>query len=282
VGECTVLLDPEGQHVMTEDEGKEKADEKKAKKKASKKSKASTTVDEKSLVYIDYVAKTKDDGRVFDLTEEDVAKEEGLYKEDGRYEPVLVAIGWNWLLAALEEEIVGMEVGEKKTIEIPPEKGAGPRDPKKIKLIAKTKLAKQGVRPVKGEEITFGHERGIISQVLGRRVRVDFNSPLAGKTLVFDVTVREIVLDTMEKLKAVIRRRIPGLPGDSFSVTVKGKTVTVNLPKESRYIQDVQYAEIGIAADVLKVHEAAQEVKLVVTFERPEPPKTDEASTDTK
>jgi FKBP-type peptidyl-prolyl cis-trans isomerase 2 len=273
-----VLLNLERQRIMSEDDGQEKSTEKKAKKTAGKKSKASTTVGEKSLVYIDYVGKTKDDGKIFDLTDEEVAKEEGLYKEDGRYEPVLVLIGWNWLLAALEEEIVGMKVGEKKTIEIPPEKGAGPRDPKKVKLIAKTKLAKQGVRPIKGEEITFGRERGVISQVLGRRVRVDFNSPLAGKTLVFDVTVREIVTDTKDKMMAVIKRRIPGLPEDTYSVSVKGKVVTVNLPKESRYIQDVQYAEIGIAADLLKVHEAAQEVKLVVTFERPEPPKTEEDS----
>ncbi|UCE09445.1 MAG: peptidylprolyl isomerase [Candidatus Thorarchaeota archaeon] len=263
---------------MSEDDSQEKATEKKAKEQAGKKSRSSATVDENSLVYIDYVGRTKDDGKIFDLTDEEVAKEEGLYKEDGRYEPVLVAIGWNWLLGALEEEIVGMKVGEKKTIEIPPEKGAGPRDPKKIKLIAKTKLAKQGVRPMKGEEITFGHERGVVSQVLGRRVRVDFNSPLAGKTLVFDVTVREIVTDTKDKMMAVIKRRIPGLPEDTYSVSVKGKVVTVNLPKESRYIQDVQYAEIGIAADLLKVHEAVQEVKLVVTFERPEPPKTEKDS----
>ena len=43
------------------------------------------------------------------------------------------------------------------------------------------------------------------------------------------------------------------------------------MPKETRYIQDVQYAEIGIAADALKVFADAKEVKLVVTFDRPKP-----------
>ena len=47
---------------------------------------------------------------------------------------------------------------------------------------------------------------------------------------------------------------------------------TIEMPKETRYIQDVQYAEIGIAADVLKVFDDAKEVKLVVTFDRPKPP----------
>ena len=248
------------------------------KDKKSKKKESKDTVEQGTLLYVDYVGRTKEDGVIFDLTIEEVAKEEGLYKEDGTYEPMLVCIGWNWLLTALEEELVGMKVGETKTIEVPPEKGAGPRDPKKIKLIAKTKLAKHGTRPVKGEEIKFGNERGVITQVLGRRVRVDFNSPLAGKTLVFDVTVREIVSGREEKLLAVIKRRIPALPKDQYSVSIDKKVITIELPKESRYLQDIQYAEIGIAADALKVIDDAEQVKMVVTYERPEPSKPPETS----
>ena len=253
-------------------------DKDKKESKKSKKKDSDDTIKQGTLLYVDYVGRTKEDGKIFDLTIEELAKEEGLYKEDGTYEPMLVCIGWNWLLAALEEELVGMKVGDTKTIEVPPEKGAGPRDPKKIKLIAKTKLAKHGTRPVKGEEIKFGNERGIITQVLGRRVRVDFNSPLAGKTLVFDVTVREIISDPEEKLLAVIKRRIPALPKDQYSVSIEKKVITIELPKESRYLQDIQYAEIGIASDALKVIEDAEKVKMVVTYERPEPPKTPETS----
>jgi len=239
-------------------------------KKAAAKKTVETVVGDKSLVYIDYVGKTKEDGKVFDLTMEEDAKKEGLYKENSLYTPMLVAIGWNWLLAALEEELIGMKVGENKVIDVPPEKGAGPRDPAKVKSIAKVKLAKQGVRGYKGEEITFGEERGVITAVLGRTIRVDFNSPLAGKTLSFDVTVRSIISEPEDKIRAVIKRRMPALPDDSFTVTIKPKTVTIELPKESRYIENIQYAEIGIAADTLKVVEKAKEVKMVVTWERPE------------
>ncbi|TFG13088.1 peptidylprolyl isomerase [Candidatus Thorarchaeota archaeon] len=256
--------------------GIDMADKKSGKKKTSKKSE--NVVKENSLVYVDYVGRTKEDGEVFDLTLEDVAKEEGVYKEDDRYEPMLVAVGWNWLLKAIEDELVGMKVGEKKTVEVPPEKGAGPRDPKKVKKIAIAKLAKQGIQPIKGEKITFGQERGVITSVLGRTVRVDFNSPLAGKTLVFDVIVREIVTGKKEKMKAVVKRRIPALPDEKFEGGIRGKTVTIELPKETRYIENIQYAEIGIAADLLKVFEQADEVKMVVTFERPEEPK--EADSD--
>ena len=51
------------------------------------------------------------------------------------------------------------------------------------------------------------------------------------------------------------------------------KKEAIEMPKETRYVQDVQYAEIGIAADALKVVPNAKEVKLVITFDRPELPK---------
>jgi FKBP-type peptidyl-prolyl cis-trans isomerase 2 len=251
---------------------KKPAKKAKVKKPAKKRAKAETVVSERSLVTIDYSATTKDDGVVFDTTMEAVAKDSGIFRENDRYEPMLVAIGWNWLLGALEEELVGMKVGDAKTVEVPPEKGAGPRDPTKVKMIAKTKLAKHGTRPIKGQQITFGNERGMITAVLGRQVRVDFNSPLAGRTLEFDVTLRSIISKPEEKLRAVVKRRMPGIPAEDFKFSIAKKIVTIEMPKETRYIQDVQYAEIGIAADALKVFDDAKEVKLVVIFDRPKPP----------
>jgi len=235
--------------------------------------KAETIVKEKSMVYLDFTASTKDGGIIFDTTHLEVAKEEGLFRENDRYEPALVVVGWNWLLGAVEEQLIDMKVGDSKTIEVPPEKGAGLKDPSKIKKIAKVKLTKHGARGYKGEEVKFGNERGVITADLGRTVRVDFNSPFAGKVLVYDVIIREIVTDKTEKLKAVLRRRIPGIPEDRYSVTVKNKVVTVELPQETRYIENIQYGEIGIAADMLKAADDIEEVKIITSFKRPEPPK---------
>jgi FKBP-type peptidyl-prolyl cis-trans isomerase 2 len=240
-----------------------------AKKTAAK---VETVVKDKSMVYLDFTASTKDEHIIFDTTHLEVAKEEGLFRENDRYEPALVVVGWNWLLGAVEKELVGMKVGDSKTIEVPPEQGAGLRDPTKIKKIAKVKLAKHGAKGYKGEEIKFGNERGVITADLGRTVRVDFNSPFAGKTLVYDVIIREIVTDKIEKLKAVLRRRIPGIPEDRYSVTVTKKVATVELPQETRYIENIQYGEIGIAADILKAAEDLEEVRIVTSFKRPEPP----------
>ena len=134
-------------------------------------------------------------------------------------------------------------------------------------------MAKHGAKGYRGEEIKFGNERGVVTADLGRRVRVDFNSPFAGKTLIYDVTIKEIISDKIEKLKAVLKRRIPGIPEDRYSITMNKKVVTVELPQETRYIENIQYGEIGIAADILKAAEDVEEVKIVTSFKRPEPPK---------
>ncbi len=244
-------------------------------KKTAKKAKVETVVRENSLVYVDYVGRTKDDGEVFDTTLEDVARENGLYKEDSKYEPYLVAIGWNWLLPILEKAMIGMAVGETKTIEVPPEEGPGVRKPELVKKIPLVKIRKRGARGYKGEEITFGNEKGVITHVLGRTVLVDFNNPMADKTWVFDVTVKEILSNDEDKLKAIIKRRLPGLPEDEYSAKVTGKTVTIELPWRGRYLEHANYADIGIAQDALKIVEKAKEVKIVITWPRPEPQTTD-------
>ncbi|MEM4474064.1 MAG: FKBP-type peptidyl-prolyl cis-trans isomerase, partial [Candidatus Bathyarchaeia archaeon] len=74
------------------------------------------------FILLNYVARVKETGEVFDTTIEEVAKRERLYREGEVYEPKLVVIGEGWVLKALDESLIGMEVGETKTVEIPPEK----------------------------------------------------------------------------------------------------------------------------------------------------------------
>ncbi len=268
--------------MSEEKKTKAKAKTKKAGTRKTAKSETSrqkpSVVKKDSLVYVDYVARTKDDNEIFDLTLEDVARQEGIYRENARYEPVLVAVGHNWLLEAIEEGLIGMKVGETKTIEVPPERGAGHRDPKKIKLIPKTRLAKLGVKPIRGERVKMGNDEGVITNVTGRKVRVDFNSPLAGKTLVFDVTVRSIVTGTKDKIIAIVKRRIPAIPEGMLSVSKTKGAVTIELPEVSRYIEGIQYAEIGIASDIIKLMDDVKEVKIVTKFERRVPKETTEES----
>jgi peptidylprolyl isomerase len=85
------------------------------------------------FILIDYVAKVKETGEVFDTTIEEVAKKERLYKEGEIYEPKLVVVGEGWVLKALDESFLSMDVGKSSVVEIPPEKAFGLRDPEKVR-----------------------------------------------------------------------------------------------------------------------------------------------------
>ena len=87
------------------------------------------------FVIIDYTAKVKETGEVFDTTIEETAKKERLYKEGDIYEPKLIVVGESWVLKALDDSFPTMEVGKAASVEIPQDKAFGARDPEKIKRV---------------------------------------------------------------------------------------------------------------------------------------------------
>jgi len=88
-----------------------------------------------TLVYVNYSAKVKDTGEAIETTMEDEAKKLDIYDADRRYEPRLVAVGEDWVLKGLDEEIAKMDVGEKKTAELPPDRAWGGRDPTLLRMV---------------------------------------------------------------------------------------------------------------------------------------------------
>jgi FKBP-type peptidyl-prolyl cis-trans isomerase 2 len=158
---------------------------------------------EGDFVYVDYIGRVKDTNEIFDLTKEDIAKREGVYRENVRYEPIPVIIGAGILIRGLEEEIKKMKINEKKTIEIPPEKGFGSRDEKLVRLIPISVFRANKIEPEVGKFVTINGLNGRILSISGGRVKVDFNHPLAGKTLVYEVEVKGEIKELEEKVKAI-------------------------------------------------------------------------------
>ncbi|UCB61459.1 MAG: FKBP-type peptidyl-prolyl cis-trans isomerase, partial [Candidatus Bathyarchaeota archaeon] len=87
------------------------------------------------FIQVNYVAKVKETGETFDTTLEEVAKKERLYKEGEVYEPKLIVIGEGWVLEALDDSLKSLQLNKPRTIEIPPDKAFGSRDPEKLKMV---------------------------------------------------------------------------------------------------------------------------------------------------
>lgn len=223
------------------------------------------------FILIDYVGRVIETGEVFETTIEEVARKEGTYKEGAIYEPRLVVIGEGWVLKALDESLVGLELEKTTTIEIPPEKAFGSRDPDKVKLYPIRRLTAQGITPRIGMRVQINGRLATVRTTGSGRVQLDFNPPLAGKTLAYEVTVRKKLKTAKEKIRALIHRRIPLVEIDKFAVKKGKNTLTINIPEDAFYIEGLQLSKRGIFMDVQRFFPEIRTVKFVETFKRPEP-----------
>ncbi len=226
------------------------------------------TLKEGDFILIDHVGKVKETGDVFDTTLEETAKEEKMYKEGEIYEPKLVVIGEGWVLKALDEGLKTLEIGKTEKIEIPPEKGFGERDAEKVRRVSLRQLRAKGITPEIGMRIEYNGKMATVRTLGGGRALLDFNPPLAGKTLVYEVTIKEKLKTKKDKIAALIHRRIPAVEKSQFKFTVRTKTVRVNMPEETLYLEGIQLAKRGIAMDIQKLIPNITTVKFVETFKK--------------
>src|SRR5208337_5313016 len=189
------------------------------------------TFQKTDFVVIDYSAKVKETNEVFDTTYEDVAKKEHLHKEGEIYEPKLVVVGEGWVLKALDDSLTTMEINKPATVEIPPEKGFGQRDPEKMRRVPLKQLLAKDINPAVGAQIEFQGKDAVVRSIGAGRVLLDFNPALAGKTLIYDVTVSKKVENEEEKIGALIHRRVPVVEENLFKLTIQDKTLTIDMPE---------------------------------------------------
>jgi FKBP-type peptidyl-prolyl cis-trans isomerase 2 len=159
-------------------------------------------MEKEDFVLVDYVGRLES-GEIFDLTNEEVAKQEKIYNEKARYAPVSVIIGAGLIVPGLENALLDMNVGERKTIEIEPKDAFGERKAELVRTVAEKEFGGQ-VTPKPGMIVDFANTRGRIQSVANGRVRVDFNHPLAGKRLKYDIAVLEQISDTKRQVDAIL------------------------------------------------------------------------------
>ncbi len=183
------------------------------------------------FVLVDFVGRIKDTGEIFDLTVADVAKKEGVYNEKINYKPITVIVGSGLIIRGLEEAVEGMQIGEKKKIEIPPEKAFGERNANLIKLIPMSNFVEQNVDPEPGSYVTINNLNGRVVSVDGGRIKVDFNHPLAGKKLEYELEIKSEIKDTGEKLKSVVNN-FTGIDQTDMDLSIANKEAEISFKKK--------------------------------------------------
>lgn len=222
------------------------------------------------FVRINYVGKIKERGTVFDTTREDVAKEHKIYDEKLQFKPSPIVVGANHVIPGLDDALVGMEVGDKRAIVVPPEKGYGARDPKLVKVVPLKDFKKQGMRPLPGMRVEADGRVGRVQSVSGGRVRVDFNYELAGKMLEYEVSVKEKINKLEEKIRLLLELHMPFANPNDHEVTIKDKTVVIRLSDLAKLKKETLLGKHYVARDVFNFLDL-KEVVFEESFSKPKP-----------
>ncbi|HYB45661.1 MAG TPA: peptidylprolyl isomerase [Nitrososphaerales archaeon] len=209
------------------------------------------TLEKGSLVFANYTAKVKDTGEAIETTLEDQAKKLNIYDATRKYEPRLIAVGEGWVLSGLDEEIGKMEVGQKKEVELAPEKAFGPRDPTQTRMIPLRKFGEKAGEMTVGDSVEVDNRVGVVRFVGSGRAQVDFNHRLAGKNILYDVEIVKKVETETDKLRALINRRFGG-EGSKVNYELVGNALQVEIPEELFLLEGLQIIKRGVSTDVFK------------------------------
>ncbi len=112
-------------------------------------------------------------------------------------QPLQFEVGAGRVIKGFEDAVIGLQAGEKKTVTVSAEDAYGSFDENLLIEIPK-KNVPEGVTPEVGMRLQLVNQQGqaahvVVTEILDKTVRLDANHPLAGKTLVFDLEVLEIL-----------------------------------------------------------------------------------------
>ena len=222
-----------------------------------------------ALILADYTARVKDTGQIIDTTRKEDAEKAGTADPTRAYEPRLIAVGEGWVLKGLDEAIQNADSGQTLDVEVSPEKAFGTRDPSKVSRIPIRKFGEKAGDLSVGGEVEVDNRVGIVRSVESGRALIDFNHRYAGKTLLYNVAIKEKLETRESKIEALIRRRLP-IEKEKVKFESDGDTgLKVFIPSDYFLLEGLQIIKRGIGADLFKFIAPLDRVSFVETFENP-------------
>jgi peptidylprolyl isomerase len=138
------------------------------------------SIENGNVVRLRYKAKIGD--RIIDSSQEE--------------KPLEFKVGEGEVIKGLDEAVVGLNSGEKKTVIIPPEKAYGKRQEGFTHEMPRNKLRESYKKIEKGDVVRYNIDKGTVkfatvAEIKKDDIIFDLNHPLAGETLTFDLEIVE-------------------------------------------------------------------------------------------
>ena len=197
-------------------------------------------IKEKDFIAVTYTGRIKDDNKIFDTNDLELAKKTNLFNPKHSYDPEIICVSQGDVVKGLDESFIGKEINQEYTVEISPENGFGKRDAKLFQLIPAKGFKDQNIRPMPGMPVTINNMPGIVKTVSGGRILVDFNNPLSGKTILYQVKILKIVTNIKEKAEGYLKLF---LGAKKVNIEAKENNLEIKL-KLPENIQEVTIANL--------------------------------------
>ncbi|MFA5396566.1 MAG: peptidylprolyl isomerase [Methanomicrobiales archaeon] len=218
------------------------------------------TVNEGDFIKLRFTGTSE--GIVFDTTEEEKAREAGSFNPQKEYKPIVVCLGGMHIIPGLDEALIGKEVGEKGTVEIPPEKAYGPWDEAQVRSAPIKNFAE---KPHVGMRISSDGQEGVVASIVGKRAVVDFNHMFAGKTLTYEYEIESLVEGPKEQVEGLIDL----YTGKTMEVDLTDGVITVLLPPGINYDKRWGMARGMLIHQVFELIDGVNEIVLKESYKRP-------------
>ncbi len=228
-------------------------------------------VEKGDFILVELTGRVEETGEVFETTDEETARKAGIYDEGRIYEPRVIVVGEGWVLKGLDEGLVGLKVGEEAKVEVQPEDAFGERDPEKIRMVPYRILRSRGITPRVGAQVEFEGRTATVRSIGAGRVQLDYNHPLAGRKLLYEVKVLKRFETEEEKIRALIQRRVAGIDPKRFGLKIMKRKVRIEVPEEVLYSENLQFVKRGIALDIMRFFPNIREVSFQEVFKRESP-----------
>ena len=194
--------------------------------------------------------------KVSDTNIESVAKDAGIFNPENSsmYRPLPTIVGTGRPVKGVDEELLNMKVGDEKDFEFPPEKTFGTRKPALMDHVPQSFFKKRGITPVRGLLVRTRRGIAIVRSTSGGRILLDYNHPLAGRTLEYHVELIEEAKDLETRLRCLIEIRLSSIDPESHIVEIDGGNARIELNTG-----DLPEGSIGAVQSIIE-HDASQYV----------------------
>ena len=188
-------------------------------------------MEEGTIIHVEYDLYNADSGDLIETTREEVAKEHDIHQENRTYTPLVCVVGSGQLIPGFEESLLSAKADTDISLEIAAADAYGEKNSEMIDSMSIDKLLRY-VRDPKslyiGGPVTIDGRTGTLSYLAAGRARIDYNHPMAGRTLKYDYKIVKVIKDKKEKVAALLESNTGH---EGFEVSFDGDDISIITPE---------------------------------------------------